>query len=105
MSANLFALNNLIAANRVSFARKAPNYHTVYTATPNNVLYIFDDVGGFEVERIVLEGPHLVAYDDSGFEYALVDEHKVTLGAEHVEQFFNPYGLDLYRQRQAEMVA
>ena len=105
MSANLFALNNLIAQNLVTFVRKAPDYNTVYTATDGNILYINDDFGDLDVVRIVLEGSHLVAYDNNGFEYTLDDEHKVQLGASAVEQFFNPYGLKQYTQRQAEIVA
>lgn len=101
MSANLFALNNLIAANLVTYTRTpAPVIATVYTATPDNVLYIFDDAGSFVVDRIVSEGDYLVAYDDNDFEYVLSNK-KVDLGAEAATSYFNPYGMEDYLARKA----
>lgn len=98
MSANLFALNNLIAANLVTYTRTpAPVIATVYTATPDNVLYIIDNVGIFVVDRIVSEGDYLIAYDDNDFEHVL-SNNKVELGAEAAASYFNPYGMDIWHE-------
>jgi hypothetical protein len=91
MSANLFALNNLIAANLVTYTREEPHYNTVYTATPGNVLFAVDDEGFIKLDRIVNDGNWVIAYDTEGFDFVL-DSEEPTVGAMDANGFNILYG-------------
>jgi hypothetical protein len=81
MSANLFALNNLIARDLVKFNRTpAPVLTTNYTSTPGNILYIQDSTDVIAVKLIQHYNDDLIVTDYDNNRYK-IDESETILGA------------------------